>query len=68
MLNAANEVAVDAFLGGRLNFTRIAAVIDEVLARHDVGAALSLDDVLAADAAARAHARRLVDADRGVSQ
>ena len=68
VLNAANEVAVDAFLGGRLNFTRIAAVIDEVLARHDVGAVLSLDDVLAADAAARVHARRLVDDGRGVSQ
>jgi 1-deoxy-D-xylulose-5-phosphate reductoisomerase len=68
VLNAANEVAVEAFLGGRLNFTRIAAVIDEVLARHDVGAALALDDVLAADEAARAHARLLVDAGPGVSQ
>src|SRR3972149_7048205 len=33
VLNAANEVAVDAFLAGRLRFTGIAPVIEETLAR-----------------------------------
>jgi len=53
VVNAANEVAVEAFLGGRLNFTGIARVIDSVLQRHDVHPVTSLDDALAADRWAR---------------
>jgi len=53
VLNAANEVAVQAFLQGRLNFTGIAAVIDRVLQRLDSSPVKALGDVLDADGAAR---------------
>ena len=53
LLNAANEVAVQAFLDGRLNFTGIATVIDKVLQRLDSSPVKALGDVLQADAAAR---------------
>ena len=56
-LNAANEIAVEAFLTGRARFTDIPATCAEVLARlpaHPVGA---LDEALAADSAARRAAR-----------
>ncbi len=52
-LNAANEVAVHAFLERRLNFPGIAAVIEQVVTRCTAGALGGLDDVLAADAEAR---------------
>jgi 1-deoxy-D-xylulose-5-phosphate reductoisomerase len=51
--NAANEVAVQLFLEGRIRFGRIAEIIERVLARHDAHDATSLDAVLAADATAR---------------
>jgi 1-deoxy-D-xylulose-5-phosphate reductoisomerase len=60
VLNAANEVAVQAFLERRLNFLDIAAVIEAVLTKMTGEGALgSLDDVLAADGKARrlAHER-----------
>jgi 1-deoxy-D-xylulose-5-phosphate reductoisomerase len=53
VLNAANELAVQAFLEGQMNFTAIPEVIGRVLERHEVGAVQTLDDVLAADAWAR---------------
>jgi 1-deoxy-D-xylulose-5-phosphate reductoisomerase len=53
VLNAANEVAVQAFLESQVNFTAIAEVIGQVLERHEVGVVQTLDDVLAADAWAR---------------
>jgi 1-deoxy-D-xylulose-5-phosphate reductoisomerase len=56
-LNAANEVAVEAFLDGRLNFLSIPAVIESVMARGIAGPMQSLDDVLQADAEARIRAR-----------
>ena len=52
-LSAANEVAVDAFLAGRISWSAIAATLAEALERWDGSAADSLDAVLAADAAAR---------------
>ncbi|MFM1885086.1 MAG: 1-deoxy-D-xylulose 5-phosphate reductoisomerase [Pseudomonadota bacterium] len=52
-LNAANEVAVSAFLERRLNFTDIAAVIDTVMNESAHGPAVDLEAVLATDAAAR---------------
>jgi 1-deoxy-D-xylulose-5-phosphate reductoisomerase len=51
--NAANEVAVQLFLEGRIRFGRIAEIIERALARHDADDATSLDAVLAADATAR---------------
>ena len=53
ILNAANEIAVDAFLDGRLSFLEIPRVIEDVLAAADIGEAETLGDVMAADAAAR---------------
>ncbi len=58
VLNAANEVAVAAFLEGRIRFTDIAAGCADVLAEVAAGPADTLDDALAADAAARAAAAR----------
>ncbi|HSF37392.1 MAG TPA: 1-deoxy-D-xylulose-5-phosphate reductoisomerase [Nocardioides sp.] len=60
--NAANEVAVDAFHEGRLRFPDIVATVAHVLDRHDVPSKehLTVDDVLAADAWARAEATALI--------
>ncbi len=53
-LNAANEVAVDAFLEGRIGFTAIPRLIEEVMDRMPAGREpVSLAEVLAADRAAR---------------
>lgn len=60
VLNAANEVAVEAFLDGKLAFTRIPGVIEQTLACVPWGEAAELDAVLAADTAGREAARRLV--------
>ena len=56
--NAANEVAVAAFLEGRLAFADIASVVDETLARVDGAPARDLDDLVAADDEARRLAAR----------
>jgi 1-deoxy-D-xylulose-5-phosphate reductoisomerase len=56
--NAANEVAVAAFLDGRLPFLGIAEVVGEALADYDGGPARDLDDLLEADARARRLAER----------
>ena len=53
VLNAANEVAVDAFLSRRLPFMSIASVIEGTLEQVASGRASGLEDVLAADAEAR---------------
>ena len=60
VLNAANEVAVEAFLERRLNFPGIAAVIEAVVERGTGGAIGGLEDVLAADAESRVHAREQI--------
>ncbi len=65
VLNAANELAVQAFLEGEVNFTAIAEVIARVLERHEVGAVQSLDDVLAADAWGRRAATAALNARSG---
>ena len=54
--NAANEVAVAAFLDGRISFGRIAEVIEQVLEHHTDEAARDLATVRAADSSARAAA------------
>ena len=53
VLNAANEVAVDAFLDGRLPFLGITEMVERVLEGADLVAHPTLADVLAADAWAR---------------
>ena len=60
VLNAANEVAVAAFLERRLNFPGIAAVIEAVVERGTGGAIGGLEDVLAADAEGRVRARERI--------
>ncbi|MDO8266306.1 MAG: 1-deoxy-D-xylulose-5-phosphate reductoisomerase [Moraxellaceae bacterium] len=60
VLNAANEVAVEAFLDGRLRFTDIPALIERTLTELPMMAADELSTILAADRAARAHASRLL--------
>ena len=65
VLNAANEVAVQAFLDRRLNFTGIAAVIDSVLQRLDSRPVSVLGDVLDADAEARRLAFALIEPANG---
>jgi 1-deoxy-D-xylulose-5-phosphate reductoisomerase len=60
VLNAANEVAVQAFLAGRLPFTGIGGVIETTLARCAAAPAGDLAAVLEADAAARRTATGLV--------
>jgi len=62
-LNAANEVAVGAFLDGKIRFLRIADVIEEVLgAVPDFGKMQSMEAIQAADAWARDEARGRVQA------
>ena len=60
ILNAANEVAVEAFLGERIRFTEIPAIVEETLFRLGPRVADSLEVVLEADGQAREFARRRV--------
>ncbi len=53
VLNAANEIAVAAFLAGTLPFLGIAEVVERTLAVSDCAPALDLDDLVEIDAAAR---------------
>ncbi|HVI25010.1 MAG TPA: 1-deoxy-D-xylulose-5-phosphate reductoisomerase [Xanthomonadaceae bacterium] len=55
-LNAANEVAVSAFLQGRIAFLDIPALVEDTLAALPAAPARSLDALRDADAAARVHA------------
>ena len=59
-LNAANEIAVDAFLNGKLLFTDIAHVIEDVMAESTINAIANLSDILAADSNARAATRERI--------
>lgn len=61
VLNAANEVAVDAFLNGRIGFTRIAAMVEEVLGRYAPPPPAAIEEVHAVDAEARRAARALME-------
>jgi 1-deoxy-D-xylulose-5-phosphate reductoisomerase len=60
VLNAANEVAVQSFLEGRLGFAAIAAVIAETLERLGPVPADSLEAVMGADREARAVAGEII--------
>jgi 1-deoxy-D-xylulose-5-phosphate reductoisomerase len=60
MLNAANEEVVAAFLDKKIPYLAIAATLDAMLQRLAEQPAESLDDLLAADAAARITARELM--------
>jgi 1-deoxy-D-xylulose-5-phosphate reductoisomerase len=58
VLNAANEIAVSAFLDRRMKFPRIWQLVEEIMNRHNVVAHPALDEILAADQWAREEARR----------
>ncbi len=63
-LSGANEVAVDAFLDGRIGWVDIPAVIESALDAHPGRAdatSLTSDDIIAADAAARRAANEVLD-------
>jgi 1-deoxy-D-xylulose-5-phosphate reductoisomerase len=62
VLNAANEVAVHAFLEGRLPFLGIAAVIEEALERVPAGRVHAFETLYEADREARAAAAELIGA------
>jgi 1-deoxy-D-xylulose-5-phosphate reductoisomerase len=59
-LSAANEVAVEAFLDGRLRWPQIAEVCDAALQRFEAGPHGAVDDIIAADARARAVASNVI--------
>jgi len=61
VLNAADEVAVEAFLAGKLPFTGIADVIDHCLDEVPTGPAVHFEQLFETDAAAREHARGLIE-------
>lgn len=61
ILNAANEVAVDAFLHGRLKFTAIASVVEQTLAALPSSSVESLEQLLAVDQEARQFAQGLIN-------
>ena len=61
-LNAADEIAVEAFLTGKLPFLGIPRTIEQVLSLTNSGSPASIPEVLAADVAAREAARRIIAA------
>ncbi len=60
VLNAANEVAVEAFLSGRINFPQITETVRRTMAAHSPSVQPSLETILEADAWARATAQRII--------
>jgi 1-deoxy-D-xylulose-5-phosphate reductoisomerase len=60
-LNAANEVAVEAFLKRRIGFTEISSVVGEALGRHRTTEADTLEAVLAVDREIRAQTEKLIE-------
>jgi 1-deoxy-D-xylulose-5-phosphate reductoisomerase len=61
VLNAANEMAVQAFLDGEIGFTAIAEVIERALDAHEPGPVRHFSDLYRADAEARTEARALIE-------
>lgn len=67
ILNAANEIAVAAFLAREIGFLEIAAIVGDTLAGYDPAAPATLEDVLVVDAEARRVARRHVGSRSGTA-
>jgi 1-deoxy-D-xylulose-5-phosphate reductoisomerase len=61
VMNAANEVAVAAFLDGRLPFLGIADCVESVMDSANVHSVVSVEQLLEADLAARNRANKFVD-------
>mgnify|MGYP006284979195 CR=1 FL=1 len=62
ILNAANEIAVGAFLDNRIGFTKIPNVVESVLAGYDAFVPANIADILALDSEARRRASQQVEA------
>jgi len=60
VLNAANEIAVNAFLSNKISFTDIARIVDQAMEAHAVNPKPELADILAADQEARKKAADLI--------
>jgi 1-deoxy-D-xylulose-5-phosphate reductoisomerase len=60
VLNAANEIAVDAFLNKKIRFTEIAEIVDKALQAHEAYTPVELEDYLQADHWARETAKKLI--------
>ncbi len=60
VMNAANEIAVAAFLQGRIKFLQIPAVITQVMENHQTVFATEIEQVLAADAWGRQRAEQII--------
>jgi 1-deoxy-D-xylulose-5-phosphate reductoisomerase len=60
VLNAANEIAVAAFLGKKIKFTEIAETVDKTMQAHEAYSPVELDDYLQADQWARDKAQKLI--------
>lgn len=60
VLNAANEIAVEAFLEKKVNFNQIPIIIEKVMHQHKINAAPNLEEILQADQWARTFARQAI--------
>jgi len=60
VLNSSNEVAVRAFLDGRIGFLDIERIVGDTMSKHTVTTVKTIEDVLMADGWAREEAERLV--------
>ena len=60
VLNASNEVAVQAFLDKRIPFLGIARLVDRVMEEHELVPATKLEPILAADTWARQRAEEII--------
>ncbi len=61
VLNAANEIAVAAFLAGRIGFLEIATIVEDVLSGYDATTPRGIEDILEADRKARDAAGRILE-------
>jgi len=61
ILNASNEVAVNAFLDGAIKFTEIPLLIQRVMEDHDVNPVHTIEDILKADYWARERAKAIIE-------
>ncbi len=61
ILNAANEVAVAAFLDGRIGFLEIAMIVEDTLTRFSPASPASIEEIWAIDREARAQARGRIE-------
>ena len=60
VLNAANEVAVNAFLNQEIGFSDIARIVERTMDAHSVAINPELDDIIDADRQARIRAEDLI--------